>query len=146
MLEHEQHARFVEAVLHGKKSFGGIVGLELAGSAGQNRLKSGFVGREGHAAVHKELKVGPHGFEGGFAPDFENAAQQNQHPTRNAKEGSHVLTGNLLGNFFNFGLPLVHQSQVVRGGRAPARPKRKVVNHDRTEVSVVGMLAELVDF
>ena len=86
MLEHEQHARVVEAVLHRKKSFRGVVGLELAGSAGQNRLKSGLVGGEGHAPVHKELKVGPNGFEGGFAPDFENAAQQNEHPTGHAKE------------------------------------------------------------
>ena len=95
--------------------------------------------------MHKEFEVGPHGLEGGFAPDFEDAAQQNQHPAGDAKERGYVLTCDLLGDFFDFGFPLVHEGHIVRGGRPPTRPHREVVDHDGAQVAVVGVLVELVD-
>ena len=145
-VDEEQHAGRGKIVLHGKEALGGVVGLDVVHAGAGYELPVLFaVGGKADASVEEDFEVGPNLGEvvpTGFRQDVFDEYQKPRGYPREV--GNVALPDGTVGNRFELGVPLAHESNLLGGDSDEVDQRVDVLYEDSRQVTAVGLAERIL--
>src|SRR6185312_13646631 len=145
MIQEKDHAVVVRVALRGKKPFARIVHVQIMDVLPDQVPELPVIRSKGHAAMDVKFQRRPYLRQRSFSGDLKYTPDQYQRPGRHTRYGSDIFLYGILCKPLDLVLPFVQQRYAQFRRPDPVSPERRILQEDRTEVSIMHVFVHLAD-